>query len=87
LINKYLCSLPNWDAPVNLLSDRSEQQKVRLAEQIVKDAMSILESSEDSISVAIEEINPEDWVEKVYQPEILNNTEKLYKKPGYNPLE
>jgi 4-oxalocrotonate tautomerase len=47
----------------------------------------ILESSEDSISVAIEEINPEDWVEKVYKPEILNNPEKLYKKPGYNPLE
>ncbi|WP_171576240.1 hypothetical protein [Leptolyngbya sp. Cla-17] len=30
--------------------------KVRFVEQIVKDAMSILESSEDSISVAIEEI-------------------------------
>jgi 4-oxalocrotonate tautomerase len=49
--------------------------------------MSILESSEDSISVAIEEINPEDWVETVYKPEILNNPKKLYKKPGYNPLE
>ena len=22
----------------------------------------------------------------VYKPEILNNPEKLYKKPGYNPL-
>jgi len=72
---------------VKLYPGRSEQQKVRFVEQIVKDAMSILESSEDSISVAIEEINPEDWVEKVYQPEILNNPEKLYKKPGYNPLE
>ena len=72
---------------IKLYPGRSEQQKVRLAEQIVKDVVSLLESSEDSISVAIEEINPEDWVEKVYQPEILNNPEKLYKKPGYNPLE
>uniref|UniRef100_A0A7C3KH21 4-oxalocrotonate tautomerase n=1 Tax=Oscillatoriales cyanobacterium SpSt-418 TaxID=2282169 RepID=A0A7C3KH21_9CYAN len=71
---------------VKLYPGKSEQQKVRLAEQIVKDVISLLESSEDSISVAIEEINPEDWVEKVYQPEILNNPEKLYKKPGYNPL-
>ena len=72
---------------IKLYPGRSEQQKVQLAEQIVKDVISLLESSEDSISVAIEEINPEDWVEKVYQPEILNNPEKLYKKPGYNPLE
>jgi 4-oxalocrotonate tautomerase len=71
---------------IKLYPGRSEQQKVRLAEQIVKDVISLLESSEDSISVAIEEINPEDWVEKVYKPEILNNPEKLYKKPGYNPL-
>ena len=72
---------------IKLYPGRSEQQKARFVEQIVKDAMSILESSEDSISVAIEEINPEDWVETVYKPEILNNSEKLYKKPGYNPLE
>lgn len=72
---------------IKLYPGKSEQQKARLAEQIVKDVISLLESSEDSISVAIEEINPEDWVEKVYKPEILNNPEKLYKKPGYNPLE
>ena len=71
---------------IKLYPGRSEQQKVRLAEQIVKDVISLLESSEDSISVAIEEINPEDWVEKVYKPEILNNPENLYKKPDYNPL-
>ena len=71
---------------IKLYPGRLEQQKVRLAEQIVKDVISLLESSEDSISVAIEEINPEDWVEKVYKPEILNNPEKLYKKPDYNPL-
>jgi phenylpyruvate tautomerase PptA (4-oxalocrotonate tautomerase family) len=30
---------------------------------------------EKSVSVAIEEIKPEDWVEKVYRPDIL-------KQPG-----
>jgi hypothetical protein len=34
--------------------------------------------------VAIEEIQQEDWAEKVYKPDILNKPEKLYKKPGYS---
>jgi hypothetical protein len=38
---------------------------------------------EESVSVAMEEIQPEGWAEKVYQPDIVNNPEKLYKKPGY----
>lgn len=72
---------------VKLYPGRSEQQKVRLAEQIVKDVVSILECGEESVSVAIEEIKPEDWAEQIYKPEILNNPEKLYKQPGYNPFQ
>ncbi len=29
---------------------------------------------------------PEDWAEKVYEPDILGKPETIYKKPGYNPL-
>ena len=72
---------------VKLLAGRSEQQKTRLAEAIVKDVVAIARCDEQSVSVAIEEIQPEDWAEKVYRPEILNRPEKLYKKPGYNPFE
>ncbi len=71
---------------VKLYPGRSQQQKVRLAEQIVKDVVSLLECGEESVSLAIEEIKPGDWAEKVYKPDILNNSEKLYKKPGYNPF-
>jgi hypothetical protein len=38
------------------------------------------------VSVSIEEIEPSDWVDKVYRPDILNGSGKLYKKPGYNPV-
>jgi len=69
---------------VKLYPGRSEQQKMRLTEQIVKDVVSILGSGEESVSVAIEEIKPEDWAEKVYKPDILNAPGKLYKKPGYS---
>ena len=72
---------------VKLWPGRSEEQKARLAEEIVKDVVAVLKSEEKSVSVAIEEIKPEDWPEKVYRPDILGNSEKLYKKPGYNPFE
>jgi 4-oxalocrotonate tautomerase len=68
---------------VKLWPGRSEQQKIQLAEEIVKDVVDIMECGEESVSVAIEEIKPEDWKEKVYKPDILNAPGKLYKKPGY----
>jgi 4-oxalocrotonate tautomerase len=42
-----------------------------------------LNYAEESVSVAIEEVTPQDWAEKVYKPDIVNNSEKLYRKPGY----
>jgi 4-oxalocrotonate tautomerase len=71
---------------VKLYPGRSEQQKTRLAEEIVKDVVAILKSEGKSVSVAIEEVRPEDWPDKVYKPDILEKPEKLYKKPGYNPF-
>lgn len=71
---------------VKLLPGRSEQQKARLADEIVRDVVAIAKCEEKSVSVAFEEIKPEDWAEKVYKPDILDSPEKLYKKPGYNPF-
>ena len=63
---------------------KSEQQKNRLAEAITKDIMDILHYGEESVSVATEEVKSQDWVEKMYKPEIKGNFDKLYKKPGYD---
>ena len=68
---------------VKLWPGKSEQQKIRLTEAIVKDVMNVLKCGEESVSVAIEEIKAEDWAEKVYKPDIVNNAEQLYKQPGY----
>jgi 4-oxalocrotonate tautomerase len=68
---------------VKLWTGKSERQKARLAEAIAKDVMEVLDYGEESVSVAIEEVKPEDWAAKVYQPDIVNDAEKLYKKPGY----
>ncbi len=71
------------DVIVKLWPGKSEQQTARLAEEIAKDVMDVLKYGEEAVSVAIEEVKPQDWAEKVYKPDILNNPEKLFKKPGY----
>ena len=68
---------------VKLWPGKSEQQKRRLTEAIVKDVMNVLNYGEESVSVAIEEVSARDWPEKVYKPDIVENSEQLYKKPGY----
>jgi 4-oxalocrotonate tautomerase len=50
---------------VKLWPGRSEQQKAQLSKEIVADVMAVLSSGDEWISVAIEEIEPEDWVEQV----------------------
>ena len=68
---------------VKLWPGKTEQQKNRLAEAITKNVMNILQYGEESVSVAMEEVKPQDWVERVYKPDIKRNLDKLYKKPGY----
>jgi 4-oxalocrotonate tautomerase len=46
--------------------------------------MDILHYGEESVSVAMEEVRPQDWIEKVYKPDIKGNLDKLYKKAGYD---
>ncbi len=69
---------------VKLWPGKSEQQKTRLAEAITKDVMEILRYGEESISVAMEEVDSQDWADEVYKPDIQDKWNKLYKKPGYD---
>jgi 4-oxalocrotonate tautomerase len=70
---------------VKLLVGRSEQQKAGIAAAVTKAVMAAAICSEDAVSVCIEDVAPSDWTEKVYQPDIVGNAARLYKKPGYNP--
>ena len=71
---------------IKMYPGRSEEQKAKLAEKIVDDVVTIARCEEKSVSVAFEEIKPEDWAENVYKPDILEKQDNLYKKPGYNPF-
>jgi 4-oxalocrotonate tautomerase len=70
---------------VKMYPGRSEQQKAQLAAAIVKDVIAIANVSDKAISVAIEEVPPDEWAKKVYKPDIENGSGKLYKKLGYTP--
>ncbi len=73
-------------AVIKLYAGKSEAEKASLAEEVTKALMASGHFSENSISVSIEDVPPEDWAETVYRPEILGKWDRVYKKPGYNPL-
>jgi 4-oxalocrotonate tautomerase len=68
---------------VKLWPGKTEKQKARLAQAIAEDVMAVLNYGEESVSVAFEEVRPDEWAEKVYKPDIVSKPEGLYKKPGY----
>ena len=72
---------------VKVVPGKSDEQKRRLAEEITKDVIDIFNTREASVTVAIEEVEKQDWVEKVYRPDIQEKWNTLYKMPGYNPFE
>jgi 4-oxalocrotonate tautomerase len=71
---------------VKLWPGKSEKQKVKLAGEITKAVMHVLNYGEESISVALEEIEPGVWMDQVYKPDILGKPDQIYKRPGYTSV-
>jgi 4-oxalocrotonate tautomerase len=71
---------------VKWYTGRTQAQKEALAEAITKEVVAVAGCAERSVSVAIEDVAPEDWTETVYRPDILEKQEMLVRQPGYDPL-
>jgi 4-oxalocrotonate tautomerase len=71
---------------VKMISGRPDDLKTKLAEEITQVVMRHTGNEEGAVSVSIEDIELKDWTEKVYMADIAPNWDKLYKKPGYDPL-
>jgi 4-oxalocrotonate tautomerase len=69
---------------VMLWPGRSEEDKKRLAEAITEDVVRITGASPASVSVSIEDVPSDEWKERVYDPEVRDKADLLYKKPGYS---
>lgn len=62
---------------------RTDVQKQECAEKIAEVIAQTLGCNTGSVSVAIKDVSPEDWKEKVWDASITPDTPYLYKKPGY----
>jgi 4-oxalocrotonate tautomerase len=61
---------------------RTEEQKQLLAKEITRAVVETINSSEEKISVSIEEFLPEVWEEQVVIPDVLEKPHLVYKKLG-----
>jgi 4-oxalocrotonate tautomerase len=71
---------------IKLQTGRSNQQKLRIAQEVTKTIMATANCSEEAVSVSLEDVEPDDWVDSVYRPDILGKAGTLFKKPGYDPV-
>ena len=71
---------------VKLWPGKSEKQKGKLAGEITRAVMTVLNYGEESVSVAMQEVMSNEWMDKVYKPEIVGKRAQLYKKPGYTSV-
>ena len=63
---------------------KTEEQKQLLADKIAEDVAAIFGCKETSVTVAIKDVEKEDWKEQVWDKNIAPEMEELYKKPGYS---
>lgn len=71
---------------VKMFAGRSDEEKKRLSDALTLAMINALGASERSISVAIEDVDPQEWTEKVYNTDILSRPELIFKSPGYEPF-
>lgn len=71
---------------VKMYAGRSDADKRALADKITDAIRDTLGDGPGSVSVAIEDVPPSQWMSSVYGPDIQSNEDKLFKRPGYGPL-
>lgn len=63
--------------------DLTDEQKSALAEDITEVIIRHLQSKDSSVSIALNEIEPDAW-QAVWDAEIAPKMDALIKKPGYS---
>lgn len=68
---------------IKLLEGKTEEQKQRLAKELVKAAQKVIGYGDESYSVTIEDFSWEGWKNEVYPNDIVGKKDVLFKEPGY----
>jgi 4-oxalocrotonate tautomerase len=70
---------------LKMVEGRTQEQKQALAEALTQAVTASLGCGEDLVSVAIEDFKDEEWMSKVFAPDIQQRTDTIYRMPGYGP--
>ncbi len=68
---------------VKMFPGRTPEQKAALAAALTKAMIETLDTPDAAISVAVEDVEKRDWMDKVAKPEIAGKPETIFKQPGY----
>ncbi|QGY42721.1 4-oxalocrotonate tautomerase [Maribellus comscasis] len=68
---------------IKLIEGKTEEQKQKLAKELVKAAQNVIGYGDESFSVTIEDFTFEEWKNDVYPKNIIGRKDVLYKEPGY----
>jgi len=68
---------------IKIYPGQTEEQKTTLTEAITTQVIQITGKPEAVISIDFIEVLEEAWMEEVYETNIKQNLDRLYKKPGY----
>ena len=71
---------------IKMLKGRTPEQKEKLSVGARKDARRTMGCSESHVSCTIEDFTAQEWQE-IFEQEVTEKSEKLYKKPEYDPKD
>lgn len=71
---------------VKMYPDRSDTEKRELADRLAWLLHESMGYKLENVSVAVEEVDPSQWMDEVYEPDIAGRPEQLIRPPGYGPL-
>ena len=69
---------------IKCFAGRTEEQKHICAEKIAEVISDTLGCKISSVSVAIKDIDEDNWKAEVWDKDIVTNRDYMYKKPGYS---
>ena len=71
---------------VKMHAGRTPEMKQRIADAVTRAVMEETGNKIETISVAIQDFAPADWMDQVYGPDIERGPGELLRKPGYGPM-
>ena len=71
---------------VKIAEGRSQSSKKQLSDRLAQTMSDVLGLDLGSVSVAVEDVPMQEWMQRVYGPDIEAAGDRLLKRPGYGPL-